>query len=87
LDRRAARIGFTNAEEAAAGKTRVTPFLLGDRLRAAGGRFEGGGVFARHVVLDGNLVTGQNPATSVEVAVAVAEARTARLQRRTVRGA
>jgi putative intracellular protease/amidase len=73
--------GFTNAEEAAAGMTRVVPFLLEDRLRAAGGRFEGGGVFARHVVVDGNLVTGQNPASSI----AVAEAMTAQLQRRAAR--
>lgn len=73
--------GFTNAEEAAAGMTRVVPFLLEDRLRAAGGRFDGGGVFARHVVVDGNLVTGQNPASSI----AVAEAMTAQLQRRAVR--
>ncbi|MCU0968921.1 MAG: type 1 glutamine amidotransferase domain-containing protein [Rubrivivax sp.] len=70
--------GFTNAEEAAAGMTRVVPFLLEDRLRAAGGRFESGGVFARHVVVDGNLVTGQNPASSI----AVAEAMVEQLQRR-----
>lgn len=73
--------GFTNAEEAAAGMTRVVPFLLEDRLRAVGGRFEGGGVFSRYVVVDGNLVTGQNPASSI----AVAEAMTAQLQRRAVR--
>lgn len=73
--------GFTNAEEAAAGMTRVVPFLLEDRLRAAGGRFEGGGVFARHVVVDGNLITGQNPASSI----AVAEAMTTQLQRRAAR--
>lgn len=63
--------GFTNDEEAAAGMARVVPFLLEDRLRAAGGRFENGGVFARHVVVDGNLVTGQNPASSIAVAEAM----------------
>lgn len=73
--------GFTNAEEAAAGLARAVPFLLEDRLRAAGGRFESGGVFGRYVVVDGNLVTGQNPAPSI----AVAEAMTAQLQRRAVR--
>lgn len=73
--------GFTNAEEAAAGMTRVVPYLLEDRLRAAGGRFENAGVFARHVVVDGNLITGQNPASSI----AVAEAMMAQLQQRAAR--
>lgn len=61
--------------------TPVVPVLLEDRLRAAGGRFENAGVFARHVVVDGNLITGQNPASSI----AVAKAMTAQLQRRAAR--
>jgi len=45
--------GFTHAEEAAAGMSSVVPFMLEDRLRAAGGKFESSGVFARHVTVDG----------------------------------
>ena len=65
--------GFTNAEERAAGMTSVVPFLLEDRLRSAGGRFESAGVFARHLAVDGTLVTGQNPASADAVAEKVVE--------------
>jgi putative intracellular protease/amidase len=65
--------GFTNLEEAAAGMKSVLPFLLEDRLRALGGRFESAGVFQRHVAVDGALVTGQNPASSTAVAEAMLE--------------
>jgi putative intracellular protease/amidase len=65
--------GFTNAEEQAAGMTSVVPFLLEDRLRAAGGRFESSGVFSRHVAVDGALVTGQNPASADAVAEKIVE--------------
>lgn len=65
--------GFTNLEEAAAGMKSVVPFLLEDRLRALGGRFESSGVFQRHVAVDGALVTGQNPASSTAVAEAMLE--------------
>jgi len=64
---------FTNQEEAAAGMSRVVPFLLEDRLRALGGRFEAAGVFQTHVAVDGALVTGQNPASSTAVATAMLE--------------
>ncbi|PWS36395.1 glutamine amidotransferase [Falsiroseomonas bella] len=56
--------GFTDSEEAAAGLTDVVPFLLESRLRELGGRFEGGADFAPYAVRDGNLVTGQNPASA-----------------------
>lgn len=56
--------GFTNDEEAAVGLTNVVPFLLQDRLAAAGGKVKTGDPFHPHVVSDGSLVTGQNPASS-----------------------
>ncbi|WP_270933797.1 type 1 glutamine amidotransferase domain-containing protein [Falsiroseomonas oryzae] len=56
--------GFTNAEEASAGLTDVMPFLLETRLRDLGGRFESGPDFAPFAIRDGNLVTGQNPASA-----------------------
>lgn len=65
--------GFTNDEERAAGMTAVVPFLLEDRLRAAGGKFESSGVFRRHVAVDGMLVTGQNPASADAVAETMVE--------------
>jgi len=65
--------GFTNAEERAAGMTRVVPFLLEDRLRQEGGRFESGGVFQRFMVEDGGLITGQNPASADAVAERMVE--------------
>jgi putative intracellular protease/amidase len=62
---------FTNEEEEAAGLTKVVPFLLQSKLSELGGRFEGAPKWASHVVRDGNLVTGQNPASSLAVAEAV----------------
>ncbi|MDX2011116.1 MAG: type 1 glutamine amidotransferase domain-containing protein [Myxococcaceae bacterium] len=65
---------FTNEEEAAVGLTKVVPFLLESKLSELGGRFEGGPMWASHVVRDGQLITGQNPASSKGVAEAVLEA-------------
>ena len=60
--------GFTNTEEAAAGLTGVVPFLVQDMLVAGGGIYSKGPDWAPHVVVDGNLVTGQNPASSKQAA-------------------
>ena len=60
--------GFTNAEEAAAGLTDVVPFLLQDVLQEEGARFSSNPPFEPHVVTDGSLVTGQNPASSAGAA-------------------
>ncbi len=62
--------GFANAEEAAIELTDVVPFLLADRLAAAGGKYSEGPVWKSHVVTDGKLVTGQNPASAGDVATA-----------------
>ncbi|MGV8943328.1 type 1 glutamine amidotransferase domain-containing protein [Thermomonas sp.] len=56
--------GFTNGEEAAAGLTDIVPFLVEDMLTANGGGYSKAEDWAEHVVIDGNLVTGQNPASS-----------------------
>jgi putative intracellular protease/amidase len=63
--------GFTNTEEAAAGLTDVVPFLVEDMLVKNGGIYSKGADWASHVVVDGNLVTGQNPASSKEAAEAL----------------
>jgi putative intracellular protease/amidase len=60
--------GSTNTEEEVAGLTNVVPFLVEDMLKANGGKYEKGTDWASFVVIDGKLVTGQNPASSEEAA-------------------
>jgi putative intracellular protease/amidase len=63
--------GFSDSEEAAVGLTKVVPFLLEDVLAAQGARYEKGPDWAPHVVTDGELITGQNPASSQAAASAL----------------
>ncbi|SFS31275.1 type 1 glutamine amidotransferase domain-containing protein [Saccharopolyspora flava] len=55
---------FTNAEETQAGLADKAPWLLQDRLNALGVTFKEGPAWAPNVVVDRNLHTGQNPASS-----------------------
>jgi putative intracellular protease/amidase len=66
--------GFTNTEEAAAGLIDVVPFLVEDMLRENGGRFTRAPNWFPHAEADGNLFTGQNPASSEPAAKAVLRA-------------
>lgn len=66
--------GFTNTEEAAVGLTDVVPFLVEDMLTGAGGVYSKTGDWGIHVVRDGLLITGQNPASSAAAAEALVEA-------------
>lgn len=66
--------GFTNTEEDGVGLSEVVPFLLEDRLKELGGRFERGPDWQPYAVRDGNLITGQNPQSSELVAQKVLEA-------------
>lgn len=66
--------GFTDTEEAAVGLTDVVPFLVEDMLTAAGGIYSKTGDWGVHVVRDGLLITGQNPASSAAAAEALVEA-------------
>jgi putative intracellular protease/amidase len=59
---------FTNEEEDAAGLTSAVPFLLETELAKLGARIEKGENFKPFAIADGNLVTGQNPASSTLVA-------------------
>ena len=63
--------GFTNTEEAAVGLTDIVPFLIEDMLQANGGQYSKRDDWQRYVITDGNLVTGQNPASSEDAARAV----------------
>ncbi|MBI4807138.1 MAG: type 1 glutamine amidotransferase domain-containing protein [Desulfovibrio sp.] len=56
--------GFTNSEEQAVGLSQVVPFSIEDELTANGAKFESAANFQPYAVADGNLVTGQNPASS-----------------------
>jgi putative intracellular protease/amidase len=56
--------GFTNAEETQAGLADRARWLLQDRLVGIGADFVEGEPWTPHVVVDRNLVTGQNPASS-----------------------
>ncbi|MDX2681159.1 type 1 glutamine amidotransferase domain-containing protein [Streptomyces sp. NY05-11A] len=60
---------FTNAEEIQAGFGEKAKWLLQDRLTEAGVDVEVGEPWAPKVVVDRNLVTGQNPASSAPLAV------------------
>ncbi|AUG99055.1 type 1 glutamine amidotransferase domain-containing protein [Pectobacteriaceae bacterium C52] len=60
--------GFTNSEEEAVQLTNVVPFLVEDELKRQGGIYEKTADWHPHVVTDGLLVTGQNPASSAPVA-------------------
>jgi putative intracellular protease/amidase len=67
--------GFSNTEEEQVGFASQASWLLEDRLSSAGGSFEqSGSPWAEHVVVDGNLYTGQNPASSLPLAQALVEA-------------
>lgn len=69
---------FTNTEETQVGLAENAPWLLEDRLRAAGASFDGGAPWGPHVVVDGNLVTGQNPASAEPATRAVLDLLAAR---------
>ncbi|MEU2160078.1 type 1 glutamine amidotransferase domain-containing protein [Streptomyces chengbuensis] len=62
---------FTNAEETQAGLADRAKWLLQDRLTEAGVQVQAGEPWAANVVVDRNLVTGQNPASSAGVAAEV----------------
>lgn len=62
---------FSNGEELCVGLRDVVPFLLQSRLEARGARYTAAPEFSPHVVVDGRLVTGQNPASASEVGQAI----------------
>jgi putative intracellular protease/amidase len=60
--------GFTNTEEAAVQLTDIVPFLVEDMLIKNGGIYSKKEDWAAYAIQDGNLITGQNPASSELVA-------------------
>ena len=63
--------GFTNSEEEGVGLTGIVPFLVEDMLKANGAQYHKGADWDSFVVVDGRLVTGQNPASSAGAARAL----------------
>jgi len=56
--------GFANSEEEAVELTHVVPFLVEDELKRLGGLYEKAADWASFAIVDGRLITGQNPASS-----------------------
>ena len=63
--------GFTNGEEEAVQLTHVVPFLVEDELLQLGAIFEKKANWQPFSIVDGRLVTGQNPASSTSAAQAL----------------
>lgn len=60
--------GFTNTEEEAVQLTDVVPFLVEDMLKKNGGLYSKIEDWNPYAIVDGRLITGQNPASSEKVA-------------------
>jgi putative intracellular protease/amidase len=63
--------GFTNEEEAAVQLTEVVPFLVEDELKRLGAIYEKVAIWQPYSIIDGRLITGQNPASSTSAARAL----------------
>jgi putative intracellular protease/amidase len=66
--------GFTNGEEEGVGLTKVVPFLVENELLSLGAIFSKVKDWGVHTVIDGKLITGQNPASSGPAAIALIKA-------------
>ena len=60
--------GFANTEEEAVQLTKVVPFLVEDELKRLGGHYEKAPDWESFAIVDGRLITGQNPASSTAAA-------------------
>ena len=65
---------FTDEEERTGGTGENTPWWVESALREAGLVIDSAAPWSDHVVVDGNLITGQNPQSSASVARRVVEA-------------
>jgi len=66
--------GFSNTEEAAVELTDVVPYLVEDQLIAMGGVYQKVEDWNSLAVVDGLIITGQNPGSSAAVAEALVKA-------------
>lgn len=63
--------GISDAEDAIGGLDKILPMMPEIPLRAAGALYSAAAPFEPHVVEDGNLITGQNPASAAGVTQAL----------------
>ncbi len=66
-------VSFTNSEEDEVNKSKLMPFMLESKLVEQGAIFQAKANWADNVVVDGNLITGQNPSGSASIAEAIVE--------------
>ncbi|KAG8856318.1 hypothetical protein FRB96_006469 [Tulasnella sp. 330] len=67
--------GFSNLEEELFKMVKAIPFLLEDNIKFNEGAYEKAAEpWAEHVVVDGNLITGQNPASARAIGQALLRA-------------
>jgi putative intracellular protease/amidase len=59
---------FSNSEEKSARLPGIAPFILETKLVSLGAFYSKGPDYTSHVVVDGNIITGQNPASAEDVA-------------------
>jgi putative intracellular protease/amidase len=66
---------FTNQEEKLFGQKWINDFdfMLEDKLAERGAHFQSSEIMLSHVAIDGRLITGQNPTSTVDVATALVE--------------
>ena len=62
---------FSDEEEVELGTADNAPWLLAETLRKSGARYEKGKNWAPYIVKDGNLLSGQNPASTAPLVDAV----------------
>jgi len=67
--------GFSNEEEIMVDKVKDVPFLLEDRIVQLGGKYvKAEKPWGEKVVVDGQLITGQNPASAAGIGEAIVKA-------------
>ncbi|KAJ7049905.1 class I glutamine amidotransferase-like protein [Mycena amicta] len=70
-----AATGFSDVEEIQMDRVKDVPFLLEDRIKELGGKYEKAAEpWEAKVIVDGNLITGQNPASARGVGQAILKA-------------
>jgi putative intracellular protease/amidase len=65
--------GFSNREEKLMGLGETPPFLLETKLLSLGADYRAGADFSSYVVVDENIITGQNPGSAIETATRLLE--------------
>ncbi len=64
---------FTNSEENEVKKDKIVPFLLESKLRERGAKFNSSVNWENHVVVDGRLITGQNPQSAANLGITIVQ--------------